>query len=97
MGPLNDPPVTYLEPSTVNHLCGPRPDLMRWHYRQAVPTNVTGQGEPAYEHDFPPGSDMMGEIQSGPKPAERMEFELASRLAVGTRATEDADAFSQRP
>jgi len=42
---------------------------------------MKGAGEPNFEHDFPPGSNMMGEIQSGPKAAERMEFELFNRLA----------------
>ncbi|KAF8464668.1 hypothetical protein BDZ91DRAFT_729597 [Kalaharituber pfeilii] len=45
-------------------------------------TNMKGAGEPAFEVDFPPGSDMMGEIMSGPRAAERMEFELFSRLGV---------------
>ena len=39
-------------------------------------------GEPIFEHDFPPGSDMMGEILRGPRAAERMEFELFGRLAA---------------
>jgi len=39
-------------------------------------------GEPIFEFDFPPGSDIMGGIISGPKAAERMEFELFSRFAV---------------
>ena len=39
-------------------------------------------GEPIFEHDFPPGSDMMGHILRGPRAAERMEFELFSRLAA---------------
>ena len=34
-----------------------------------------------FEHDFPPGSDIMGDIINGPKAAERMTFELFSRLA----------------
>ncbi|AEO60038.1 hypothetical protein MYCTH_2120123 [Thermothelomyces thermophilus ATCC 42464] len=59
----------------------PPDSLFRWHFRQAVLTNMRGIGEPAYEHDFPPGSDIMGEIQAGPKAAERMEFELFDRLA----------------
>lgn len=42
---------------------------------------MRGIGEPLYEQDFPPGSDMMGEILAGPKAAERMEFELFDRLA----------------
>jgi len=43
---------------------------------------MRGAGEPAFEFDFPPGSDMMGEIMSGPRTGERMEFELFSRLVV---------------
>jgi hypothetical protein len=42
---------------------------------------LRGIGEPTHELDFPPGSDIMGEIQAGPKAAERMEFELFDRLA----------------
>ncbi|KAF8477235.1 hypothetical protein BDZ91DRAFT_708891 [Kalaharituber pfeilii] len=33
-------------------------------------------GEPDFETNFPPGSDMMAEIISGPTAAGRMEFEL---------------------
>jgi len=58
----------------------PVDQLLRWHFRQAVLTNMKGPGEPCFEHDFPPGTDMMGEIMSGPKGGERMEFELFSRL-----------------
>lgn len=47
---------------------------------------MRGAGEPIFEHDFPPGSDMMGQILEGPKAAERMEFELHSRLALYTRS-----------
>ncbi|KAI9931723.1 hypothetical protein MW887_010302 [Aspergillus wentii] len=54
--------------------------LLRWHYEQAVLCNMRGAGEPAFEHDFPLGTDMMGEIREGPQPAERMETELFSRL-----------------
>lgn len=43
---------------------------------------MRGAGEPSFEIDFPPGSDMLGEIREGPKAAERMEFELFSRFAV---------------
>lgn len=39
-------------------------------------------GEPVFEHDFPPGSDIMGDIRDGPKAAERMEFELFGRLGA---------------
>jgi hypothetical protein len=43
---------------------------------------MRGAGEPVFEHDFPPGSDMVGDILRGPKSAERMEFELFGRLAA---------------
>lgn len=42
---------------------------------------MRGASEPIFESDFPPGSDIIGEIRIGPKAAERMEFELFSRLA----------------
>jgi hypothetical protein len=58
----------------------PVDQLLRWHFRQAVLTNMKGVGEPCFENDFPPGTDMMGEIMSGPKAGERMEFELFSRF-----------------
>ena len=60
----------------------PVDQLLRWHFRQAVFANMRGAGEPIFECDFPPGSDMMGEIMSGPRAGERMEFELFSRLVV---------------
>jgi len=59
----------------------PVDQLLRWHFRQAVLANMRGVGEPVFEFDFPPGLNMMGEIMSGPR-AERMEFELFSRLGV---------------
>ena len=55
--------------------------LLRWHFRQAVLANMRGAGEPTFDFDFPPGSDIMGEIIEGPKAAERMEFELFGRFA----------------
>jgi hypothetical protein len=60
----------------------PIDQLLRWHFRQAVLANMRGAGEPVFENDFPPGSDIVGEVLSGPKAAERMEFELFSRLAA---------------
>ncbi|KAK9336853.1 hypothetical protein LIPSTDRAFT_75706 [Lipomyces starkeyi NRRL Y-11557] len=38
-----------------------------------------GQPKPSFETDFPPGTDMMGEILSGPA-AKQMEAEPFSRL-----------------
>ena len=60
----------------------PVDELLRWHFRQAVLINIRGAEEPVFEHDFPPGSDIIGSILEGPKAAERMEFELFSRLAT---------------
>ncbi|KAK9431796.1 HNH endonuclease-domain-containing protein [Lipomyces doorenjongii] len=57
-----------------------RDELLRWHFRQAVLANMRGDGEPIFEFDFPPGSDMVGEIMGGPEAAKRMEAEIFSRL-----------------
>ncbi|GJJ09222.1 hypothetical protein Clacol_003444 [Clathrus columnatus] len=57
-------------------------ELLRWHYRQSVFANMRGSGEPVFEHDFPLGSDMMGEIREGPYAKERFEMELEKRLKV---------------
>ncbi|KAK9315525.1 HNH endonuclease-domain-containing protein [Lipomyces starkeyi] len=57
-----------------------RYELLRWHFHQTVLANMRGAGEPSFEMDFPPGSDMMGEIVSGPEAGKRMEAELFSRL-----------------
>ena len=42
---------------------------------------MRGAGEPIFECDYPPGSDM-GEITSGPYRAELMEFQLFSSVAL---------------
>ncbi|KAK9481944.1 hypothetical protein V1527DRAFT_501655 [Lipomyces starkeyi] len=57
-----------------------RDELLRWHFRQAVLTNMRGAGEQDFEIDFPPGTDMVGEILNGPQPGKRMEAELFLRL-----------------
>ncbi|KAG0123153.1 hypothetical protein HOY82DRAFT_495434 [Tuber indicum] len=54
--------------------------LLRWHYCQSVLANVSGVGEPIFEHDFPPGTDMVGEIRAGPYGKEIFELEIAARL-----------------
>jgi hypothetical protein len=41
---------------------------------------MSGAGEPVFEHDFLPGTDMMAEIREGPLAQERLELELSSRL-----------------
>jgi len=58
----------------------PVDQVLRWHFRQAVLVNMRGVGEACFETDFPPGSDMIGEIMRSAKAAERMEFELFTRF-----------------
>ena len=43
---------------------------------------MKGAGELGFEYDYPPGSDIIGEIMHGPRAAERMEVELFSQLAA---------------
>jgi hypothetical protein len=75
----------HLDQEFLEHPQRPVDQLLRWHFRQAVFANMRGTGEPVFECDFPPGSDNMGEIMSAPKAAERMEFELFSRLVANDR------------
>ncbi|KAK9484434.1 hypothetical protein V1527DRAFT_497598 [Lipomyces starkeyi] len=58
-----------------------RDELLRWHFRQTALANMRGSGEPVFEFDFPAGSDMIGDILSGPQAPERIEAELFSRLS----------------
>ncbi|KAF8454727.1 hypothetical protein BGX38DRAFT_251374 [Terfezia claveryi] len=55
-------------------------ELLLWHFRQSVLANMKGAGEPVFEHDFPPGTDMVKEISEGPYAKERFELEMAARL-----------------
>ncbi|KAF1808731.1 hypothetical protein P152DRAFT_404785 [Eremomyces bilateralis CBS 781.70] len=71
-----------LDPAYFARPDAPAASLLRWHFRQAVLANMRGAGEPVLEHDFPPGSDIVGQIRLGPKPAARMEFELFGRLSA---------------
>ncbi len=72
----------HLDEEFLNNPQRPVDQLLRWHFRQAVLANMRGAGEPRFEHDFPPGSDIVGDILHGPRAAERMEFELFNRLAA---------------
>ncbi|OCK96716.1 uncharacterized protein K441DRAFT_38750 [Cenococcum geophilum 1.58] len=72
----------HLDQRFLNNPQRPLDQLLRWHFRQAVLANMRGAGEPIFEHGFPPGSDVVGDILYGPKAAERMEFELFSRLGA---------------
>ncbi|KAG0136485.1 HNH endonuclease-domain-containing protein, partial [Tuber indicum] len=55
-------------------------ELLRWHFRQAVLANLRGEGEPIFEHDLLPGTDMVGEIFASPYAQERFELEIGARL-----------------
>lgn len=55
-------------------------EVLRWHFRQSVLANMRGAGEPLFETDFPPGTDMMATLRAEPYGKERFEMELASRL-----------------
>ncbi|KAG0636795.1 hypothetical protein HOY80DRAFT_890698 [Tuber brumale] len=55
-------------------------ELLRWHFRQSVLANRRGAGEPIFDHDFPPGTDMVGEILAAPYAQERFELEISARL-----------------
>lgn len=59
-------------------------ELLRWHFRQSVLANMRGAGEPIFESDFPPGSDMMATLREELYGKERFEMELESRLRPGT-------------
>jgi len=65
------------DPADAHHVSN---QLLHWHFRQLVLANMRGVGESVFEHDFPPGTDMMAEIRNGPYSRERFELELSSRL-----------------
>ena len=80
----------YLDQEFLDDPQRPVDQLLRWHFRQAILVNMRGAGEPRFEHDFPPGSDIVGDILHGPKAAERMEFELFNRLAASVEVLSDS-------
>lgn len=41
---------------------------------------MKGAGDPVFETDFPPGTDMIADIREGPASKQRFEMEMASRL-----------------
>ncbi|CUS08068.1 unnamed protein product, partial [Tuber aestivum] len=55
-------------------------ELLRWHFRQSVLANMRGAGEPIFEHDFPPETDMVGEILAGHYGQERFDLDITDRL-----------------
>jgi hypothetical protein len=72
----------YVDQEFLDNPQRPVDQLLRWLFKQAVLANMRGAGEPRFEHDFPPGSDILGDILYGPMAAERMEFELFNRLVA---------------
>lgn len=73
---------SFIDPALLSHPDRPVDQVLRWHFRQSVLANMRGVGEPMFEHDFPPGSDMIQEILSGPRAAEVMEAHLFDRLGT---------------
>ncbi len=57
-------------------------EVLRWHFRQSVLANMRGAGEPVFETDFPPGTDMMATLRAEPYGKERFEMKLTSRLRI---------------
>jgi hypothetical protein len=55
-------------------------EVLRWHFRQCVLANMRGAGEPVFETDFPPGTDMMATLRTEPYGKERFEIELEKKL-----------------
>jgi hypothetical protein len=60
-------------------------EVLRWHFGQCVLANMRGSGEPVFERDFPPGTDMMATMRAEPYSKERFEMEIASRLRQAER------------
>ncbi|KAL0631658.1 hypothetical protein Q9L58_009470 [Maublancomyces gigas] len=60
-------PLFHLDQQFLDDPRRPIDQLSRWHLRQAVLANMRGAGEPVFKIDFPPGSNMVGEIISGPR------------------------------
>jgi len=67
----------HLDQRFLNNPQRPLDQLLRWHFRQAVLANMRGAGEPIFEHGFPPGSDVVGDILYGPKAAESLSCLVA--------------------
>jgi hypothetical protein len=70
----------------------PLDELFQWHFRPIVLINIRVAGEPVFEHGFPSDSDIMGNIITGLKATERMQFELFSREAIHFDLTESPRA-----
>ncbi|PUU82611.1 hypothetical protein B9Z19DRAFT_967010 [Tuber borchii] len=50
----------HLDPEFLADPRRPPDELLRWHFRQAVLANMKGLGQPCFESESPPGSDIMG-------------------------------------
>lgn len=72
---------THPDQAFIQNPTRPVDQVLRWHFRQAVLTNMRAAGEPVWETDFTFGSDSISTIADGPNPKQRMEHELFSRLA----------------
>ncbi|KAK9359748.1 hypothetical protein V1504DRAFT_441052 [Lipomyces starkeyi] len=59
-------------------------ELLRWHFRQA----------PIFEFNFPPGTDIVGDILRGRKSAQRMEAEHFAIMAYSMNDEDNIDEIS---
>ena len=55
-------------------------EVLRWHFRQSILANMRGAGEPIFETDFPPGTDMMATRRDEAHGKELFEKELEFKL-----------------
>lgn len=65
-------------------------EVLRWHFRQCVLANMRGAGEPVFETDFPPGTDMMATLRTEPYGKERFEMELETKLKQAKHCLPDS-------
>lgn len=56
--------------------------VLQWHFRQCVLANMRGAGEPVFEADFPPGTDMMATLRTELYGKERFEMQLETKLKL---------------
>jgi len=67
-------------------------EVLRWHFRQCILANMRGAGEPVFETDFPPGTDMMATLRTEPYGKERLEMELETKLKPEKRCLPDSSS-----
>ena len=71
-------------------------EILRWHFRQSVLTNMRGSGEPVFETDFPPGTDQIKTLSNEPYGKERFEMEMDMRLRYSARDEQASSMIANR-